>query len=289
MKHFYTLFILIGAHTFLFGQSESILKDQLEGQRVEILIELPASSEGIDVYADRGFKMNFDDYSRRIKKYGTSLFPGDIVMITKIKKKGKHIEFQLAGGGYGTWGDESSSVSAAHVPKSSRQKEIEKMLRDDKDKELPNRRALQKELDQLEYDRSIAQKENQQEAAYQSEIKKARIQEQRLQGGSRINIRYDYKIGRDELTLQSIVKSLSEYINFKPNSERTSGYSSGSPQLAKGITMEEAAQLFGFPKNLKTDQACELERTLCSFETNGQIIEAVFVEGVLVKYTIESN
>ncbi len=273
----------------LFSQSEADLKAQLEGKRVEILIEMPASSEGIDIYADKPVKLKYDEYSRRIKKYGTSLFPGDLVMITKIKKRGKHIEFQLAGGGYGTMGDESGHVSAEYIPKSSRQKEIEQILREDKDKKLPNRSKLENELNDLKRELKIAKNESRRQAALKSEMKKSRIQEQRLQGGSRFNIRYDYKIGRNELTFASIRQALRDYVSFSPVTGTSSTVSgtTGST-LTKGMTMEQAMTILGIPKDLNTESACGFEKTVCIFVKDGQKIEAIFIEKVLVKYLVSS-
>jgi hypothetical protein len=49
-------------------------------------------------------------------------------MITKIRVKSNHIEFQL-GAGYGTMGDEtSSSVYVESAPKSNREKNLESAL-----------------------------------------------------------------------------------------------------------------------------------------------------------------
>ena len=290
MKNLFTLLFLCSITTLLTAQSESDLKYQLEGKRVEVLIEMPASSEGIDIHADRPSKLDFDDYSRRIKKYGIALFPGEVVMITKIKKKGKHIEFQLAGGGYGTFSDESSHVSARQIPKSSRQKEIEQILRDDKDKKLANRKELENELKDLKRELQIAQDESRRQAALESEIKKSRIQEQRLQGGSRFNIRYDYKIGSNELTMESIKNALSQYVNFNPGGSTSELQMTGSGgQLTKGATMQEVMAIYGMPKNLKTDSSCGLEKATCDFESDEQVITTIFVENILVKYTVSSK
>ena len=55
-------------------------------------------------------------------------------MITKIRVKSKHIEFQLDGGGYGTMGDETStSVPLGSTPKSKREKNLEAELKREKD------------------------------------------------------------------------------------------------------------------------------------------------------------
>ncbi len=293
MRNLLFIFCCILSITVAESQSESFLKEKYEGERVEVLIEMPASSEGIDIYADHSRKMDFEDYSSRIKKYGIGLYPGDVIMITKIKKKAKHIEFQLAGGGFGTWGDDGSNVSADYIPKTSRQEELEKILNEDKDKKLTDRKKLEKELKDLERDRSLRQQESKRQAALESEMKKSRIQEQRRQGGSRFNIRYDYKIGNSELTSASIEQALRDYVNFTPgiNSSNVNSASStddNNGTMVKGMTMEEVMSIMGIPKSLTTSVSCELEKTVCSFEDKRQKVEAIFVEKILVKYTVSS-
>jgi len=68
------------------------------------------------------------------------------VMITQIRVKSKHIEFQLDGGGFGTMSDETStSVSVASTPKSKRERNLEAELKREQDP--VKRRELKEELD----------------------------------------------------------------------------------------------------------------------------------------------
>jgi len=294
MKVLVTILISLLLHPLLSAQTEQILKQSLEGKRIEVLIEMPASAEGINIRADRQTRMDFGEYSDRIKKYGIALYPGDVVMITKIKKKSKHIEFQLAGGGYGTFGDDDGTITGSRIPKSSRETELENLLNDD-DKEVDNRSQLKKELNDLRRQREIQQDQADRDAALQNEMKQSRLQEKRKQGGSRFNIRYDYKVSGAELTGESIKEALREYVNFDVGGNTQSGGQSGQMsdlsggQLEKGISMQEAMTIFGMPTNLVTDKACDLERTTCTFEKDTQLIEAIFVEKVLVKYTVSSQ
>ena len=70
-------------------------------------------------------------------------------MITKIRVKSSHIEFQLDGGGYGTMGDEtSSSVYVEPTPKSNREKILEADIKRERN---PERRSeLKEELEDLQ-------------------------------------------------------------------------------------------------------------------------------------------
>ncbi|MEZ4763647.1 MAG: hypothetical protein R3C26_10770 [Calditrichia bacterium] len=100
---------------------------------VEVRIDMPATQEGIDVHPRSEKPVDFDDYSARIKKHGVALFVGDQIMITKVKLKGKHLEFQLGGGGYGTFWDDTGDVSPIYADKTEREKNLEKAVKKEKD------------------------------------------------------------------------------------------------------------------------------------------------------------
>src|SRR5205823_8616118 len=128
------------------AQSEAELKDFFEGKSVRVKIDMPATQMGIDVWPDARRPMDFNEYSQRLKSNGVSVRNGDSVMITKVRIKDKLIEFQLAGGGYGTFGDDTSgSVYTPSAPKTQREKDLEKWVRDETDP--ARKRRLQRELD----------------------------------------------------------------------------------------------------------------------------------------------
>ncbi len=282
------VFITLAFSLTLCSQSERDLKLALEGKRVEVLIDMPASSQGIDLYVMEAQPIEFDEYTSRVKDNGIAIYTGDVVMITKIKKKKKHIELQLAGGGFGTWSDESTYVSSNNVQKSNREKELEEILKSKK--KIENRNKLKDELEDLKRKREREQQSNDRQANLESEMKKSRISEKKLQGGSRFNIKYDFKIGANEMTVESIQNALREYINFTPgnNPSETNNSNTAGP-LSKGYTIEEVIGMYGLPKGLTTTSECNLEITKCSFLKENQQIDAVFVEGVLVRYSISSR
>src|SRR5262249_19147030 len=136
----------------VFAQSEAELRDFFEGKNVRVKIDMPATQEGIDVYPDARRPIDMGQYSARIKANGVAIRNGDSVMVTKVRLKDKIIEFQLAGGGYGTFGDDTSgSVHTASVPKSNREKDLEKLVKDETD--ATRKRRLQRELDDLRAER----------------------------------------------------------------------------------------------------------------------------------------
>ena len=195
------------------AQTESDLKEYFEGRRVEVKIDMPATKDGVNVYPEKNRAVDFNRYGDLLKTYGVSVREGDRIMITKIKVKEKHIEFQLGGGGYGTLGDEtSSSVYVSSTGKSRREKNLEKELKDEFDER--RRRRIKEELDYLRRERQREDSRNRAEAAEAEELAKQRIEEKRLRGGSRFNIRFERELTSRDLTPEAVIDALAEYVEF---------------------------------------------------------------------------
>ena len=178
---------LVASHAY--AQSEAALKDYFEGKTVVVKIDMPATQAGIDVYTDARRPLNFDEYSARLKATGIALRSGDSVMITKVRIKDKVVEFQLGGGGYGTFGDDTNtSVYVPSAAKSKREKDLERDIKVERD--AARKRRMQTELDDLRREREREDSRNRAAASTASEEKKQRIADQRLHSGSRFNIRY---------------------------------------------------------------------------------------------------
>lgn len=93
-------------------------------------LDVPATENGVDVYPLANPRMDFGAYARRLKSYGTARRSGQSIMVTKIKVKDKHIEFQLGAGGYGTFGDQTSpSVPIQPTEKTIRERDLEAEIR----------------------------------------------------------------------------------------------------------------------------------------------------------------
>jgi len=195
------------------AQSEADLKRHFEGQKVRVLIDLPATKDGVDVYPEQAQPLDFSDYARRIKQYGIALEEGDRVMITRVRIKEKHIEFQLGGGGYGTFGDETApSVHVGSISKSKREKQLEDDIKKENNETV--RRKMRQELDDLRRDRQREERRIEAERATAVELGKQRIEQRRLQGGSRFNIHCETVPGSNQLTPEALMKALSKYVEF---------------------------------------------------------------------------
>jgi hypothetical protein len=72
------------------------------------------------------------------------------------------------------------------------------------------RRRLREDLDNARRDERRPQAERE----IVSKLGKQRIEQRRLQGGSRFNIRFEALPSQDQLTPEAVKKALSEYVEF---------------------------------------------------------------------------
>src|SRR5262249_49562655 len=129
-------------------QTEGALKAFFEGRRVTPRIDMPGTSDGVDVQADAKDAIDYSRYRDTLRRYGTAIHSGDSITVTLVKVKKDLIEFQLGGGGYGTFGDDTStSVYIPDAPKTEREKQLERAVRDEDDR--ARRKKLEAELDEL--------------------------------------------------------------------------------------------------------------------------------------------
>ena len=149
-------------------------------------MDMPATHRGVDLHPEREPPVDFSGYSARLREFGIALRDGDRVMVTAVRVKKKNIEFHLGGGGYGVFGDDSGSVYVPTVSKSSREKDLEKQVRDERDPE--RKRRLQRELDGLRNDREREERYRESEKRELEARKQSQIADKRLDAGSRVNV-----------------------------------------------------------------------------------------------------
>ena len=224
-----------------------------------------------------------------MRRYGTAIRSGDSVPVTLVKLKKDLIEVHLAGGGFGTLGDDTStSANIPLVEKSRREKDLEKRVKEEDDRD--SRRRLQGELDEV---RARRERENRRIAAERErieDIKKERIAERRLRGGSRFNLRYKGAIPPG-LGPEDVVVALAEYVDFVGRNDARDdvGPPADISLLRKGMTRAEAEQAFGRAVESSQRRDGDLAVTTLVFDVGEQRVAADFVEDVLVRYTITSK
>ena len=276
--------------TPLQAQNEAMLRQAFEGKVVAVKIDMPATQQGVDVYPLDQIPVDFREVAQRLKDNSTALRIGQPVMVTKVVvKKNSHIEFQLGGGGYGTFGDNTSTdVSVVNQSESK----AEKALRDSI-KHAPGptkRKQFEKELASLREERERENARAEAEAKQAQSVMEANLRAKRAESGSRFNVRYRNGIPGDALTPDGLMRALAQYVDFGTASGVASSGSDGSAKahtlLRKGLLLDEVEALLGpaaMATETKEGTLTVLKRT---YRKDGQKISASFVNEVLIDFAI---
>jgi hypothetical protein len=297
MKPIALFCLLCAAH--LAAQDENSLRRAFEGRNVRVKIDLPATSNGIDITWRRDPPLDFRSYSQRMKSFGISLHSGDTVMVTTVRVKGKNIEFQLGGGGYGTARDDKGDVTAPSIPKSNRERDLEKEI--DRESDRDRRERLKSELGRLQ-DQRRREESRAQERARQEEFERKRdIEVKRLSAGSRFNLWFpDDRLKESVPTPQELMQMLGEWVDFSPINGSVAPQPPPEPpsrggnvpmpgRLVRGISIERVHALLGPPASSRESRQQDLTTVSESWDTADDRTEVLFVNGVVVKYSIISK
>lgn len=298
------LLLLMLAAARLEAQSEDELRRYFEGKRVTLKIAMPGTEQGVDIFPGTDRPLDYPRYADRLKDNGTAIAAGQDAMITKVRVKSKHIEFQLDGGGYGTMGDETStSVYVGSTPKSKREKNLEAELKQEQDP--VRRRQIKEELDDLRNAREREDASNRAEVADAEEQKKENLRQRRLEGGSRFNVRYQDRLPDEVLTPNGLETALAEYVSFPSLPVNTAG-SAGAERPAngdevatapgppgalprKGMSPAEVEGLLGPPVTTTERTEGTLRVVTRIYRSGDGRVTAEFVEDVLFRYSMTSN
>jgi hypothetical protein len=287
MPRFAAWVIAFATATPLAAQNEATLKAHFEGRTVAVRMDMPATEDGVDVYPAAAPPVDFPRYQSRIKKFGIAIREGERAMVTKVKVKGKLIEFQLGGGGYGTSGDQTNpSVGFTAAPKSERERNLERDVKDVRDPVV--KRRMEDELDYLRSQREREDRRNRALVAEATERRRESIQERRLAGGSRFNLRWRDAVPVSALTPEGVEAALDKYVDFgeEPDQPEPPPLALG---LRKGLSTDEVESMLGEPVRKNDRMEGTLRVNTRTFERAGERVVAEFVEGVLVRYEVSSN
>ena len=273
----------------LLAQNEAVLRQAFEGKVVAVKIDMPATQQGVDVYPLDQIPIDFREVAQRLKDNSTSLRIGQQVMVTKVVvKKNSHIEFQLGGGGYGTFGDNTSTdVSVVNQSETK----AEKALRDSI-KHAPGptkRKQFEKELASLREERERENSRAEAEAKQAQSVMEANLRAKRAESGSRFNVRYRNGIPGDALTPEGLMRALAQYVDFGPasgvaSSDAGSGKTYAS--LRKGLLLDEVETLLGPAATASETKEGRLTVVNRTYRKDGQKVSASFVNGVLIDFAI---
>jgi hypothetical protein len=289
------------------AQDTDAVQNYFNGKQVVLKIDMPGSQKGVDLRFNKGTPMDWKEYGSRIKQFGVAIHQGDVARVASVVVKRDIIEFQLDGGGFGTFGDDTNTtVTAKPLEKSDYEKDLERQIAntDDDDK----RRALQRDLDRERARRERQDSINQHQAQIASQQKAQVVAQNRVTGGSRFNLRWSGSIPEDQLTPQAVMQRLSEYVSFDANSPASpavpasapAGDSSATPaddanvpstaKLKRGMKMDEVTTLFGQGKVLSESVGGGgLKTQILEYTTSERRVEVTYVEGLVVRYSISSQ
>lgn len=274
------------------AQSEAALRTAFEGKVVTVKLDMPATARGVEVYPQQTMPVNFREVADRIKDNGVAIKMGQRVMITKVVvKNDSHIEFQMGGGGYGTFGDHTpSSVSASSEPESA----LERALKDSiKAAPGPTRRKQFEK--QLASAREARERENDRAAAEALQANAARetlLRQKRAEAGSRFNIRYKGGIPPESLTPDGVMLALASYVDFSGSltpsgPPSTAAANSPAPTtIRKGLLLADVEALLGPAATATESKEGTLSVLHRTYRKDGMKVTARFVNDVLIDFTI---
>jgi hypothetical protein len=289
------------------GNPQSVLQNYFVGKQVRLQIDMPGTQLGVDLRMDRDDPMEWKAYSARLKQFGPAIRGGDRSTVTTIVVKKNVIEFQLDGGGFGTfWDDASTTVTPYHVEKGSYEKQLERDIRNETDPQ--KRRDLERELDRARYRREREQAADDRAASIASQLKAQQVMEKRMRGGSRFNLRWARSIPQDQLTPEAMMKLLDAYIDFgdlqaqkpilQPAAQNVASSPNAAPgvpsspltQLKRGMQIGEVSDLLGQGRQISQSTSEEgLKTQMLEYLPADYRVEVTYVDGVVVRYSISSR
>lgn len=298
----------------VYGQEPApSLEGYFTGKTVVAKIDMPGTEKGVDLDFEKPAPLDWKPYSSRLNEFGIAIHKGDAVRVTKVLLKGDHIEFQLNGGGYGTFGENTATeVKPKDVDKSKYEKDLEKQLKDTKDPTA--RQNLQAQLDKEVEKRQKQEQENKQEAAQETQVKVKELADKRAKGGSRFNLNFKKTVPPDDRNPDAVMKLLADYVDFDaasappppvpvsvapPDTARPAytGPASVPPsgsgnvaQLKRGMKAEDVAGLLGQGQQMSQSVSSDgLKTQVMEYTTADNVVDVTYVEGVVVKYAISSR
>ncbi len=280
------------------AQSDVALQQFFNGKEVMVKLDMPGTQKGADIQVD-GAGLNWRELGNRLKQFGVGIPKGAEARVTAIVVKKDRIEFQLDGGGFGTFGDDSNTHVLAHTtPKSNYEKRLEDQLASTTDPD--QKRRLQRDLDRERDRRMHEDAANRRAAQVASQIKAEQVMHNRTQGGSRFNLRWNGKVPADQLTPDAIMAALSKYVDFNvaPDASQPAAMQPGmqpgaqysNAQIQNGMTMDQVANVFG-PGHVSSQQVSPngMNTVEMDYSNRDTGVHVTYVNGVVVRYSIQSH
>ena len=290
------LVVLLGSGAAA-GADERALKNAFEGHQVELLLDLPASTKGLDFYPLQRARYDMGKHQARLMSDGIGVRKGSIALITKIKVKGEHIEFQLGAGGK----SQKPQKPSTYVPKSNYEKDLEKQVKnastDDEKKRLRrmledarNRRRQQEKLQdalaEQQYQLALGDRTEEDWDAMAAPASTCAT----TAGCRRMSSRPRVSARRSMGTSTSTPSRSEPTEADVPSGALPVGASySGTFPIHKGQHRADVDALFGGPEQCAEQDQGVLKVTTCTYGLPEASLEASFVDGVMVRYVLTSR
>jgi len=191
--------IFVTVPASLFGQSGGDLS-ALEGRKVRVKIDMPATSSGVDVSARKKPGVNLAELNNRLTLFGTAIRNGQVSTITSIKDTGRTIELELDGGG-------APSAVSEHVCVAEDLRRREHDLEEQRSTTRNNQQLASLELEL----RNVHSEMN----AIQADCTNRKLAVT-SRAGSRFRIHYGPKLKAQGITEQLVESILGDYMDVSP-------------------------------------------------------------------------
>jgi hypothetical protein len=269
----------------------------LVGQEVVLKIDMPGTQLGVDLNFNKDNPMNWKGYSSRLKSTGTAIHKGDTARVTAVVVKKDRIEFQLDGGGFGTFGDDTNAtVVPKTIDKSNYEKQLERDIASATDDD--RRRQLQRDLERERARRERQEADARAAAQVASQIKAQQIADKRLGGGSRFNLRWQGSVPPDQKNPDTVMKLLADYVSpvgaqqasASPPMQDAGAAVPATAHLKRGMKMEDVTNLFGQGHQVSQSVSPDgLKTQVVEYASGDRQVDVTYVEGLVVRYSINSN
>jgi hypothetical protein len=268
------------------AQNEKALRKAFEGRLVAPRLDMPATDDGVNVYPNHPTPLDVGEVERDLATHGVGVHRGQAVHVTRIKVKGKHIEFQLGNGGK----RQEPTFSTPYVPESRAEKRLRDQLKEAKSEDEKKRlKDLIRDYEDRRR-REQVRLEALKRIEYETILARHTPEEWAQMAGARFNLRFDQNVPKASLTTSGFAAMLERWIDFDPPPGAATAVPLAAPaELRKGMSFDEVVLAFGKAASCEDSKAGDLKVRSCTWRLSEGILEAQFVGGVVVKYTLSSG
>ena len=275
------------------GADEDALVRAYVGRPVQILMDLPATTQGLDYYPRRPDPIDVREAQQRLSRNGIGVPANDVVVVSKIKVKKDHIEFHLGAGGR----SQMPSRPSSYVPESKLERELKRQIKDATSEREKKRLRAELADARDRRNRERRRREARAERRYQDALSEHTPEEWAMLAGSRVNVRFDGRVPADALTPQGFARALRAVVDFNPSPDAIAAGGQGDEDMGvtadlpahKGESREDLDARLGPPDDCSASRQGGVQVQTCTYDLDEATLQASFAGGLLVRFVITSN